>query len=77
MFQMPLGLYNYYSDFASTILKLFTWLWFMPEGDAVVGRAYLDELAASDSVQRWNAQFLLANIHTYHEPIDYAAADKL
>jgi|TARA_Y100000031_G_scaffold155891_1_gene208170 hypothetical protein len=73
----PLGLYNYYSDFGSTILKLLSWLWFVPTGDATLGRKYLHELAESDSIQRWNARFILANINTYHRPVDYAIAETL
>lgn len=73
----PLGLYNYYSDFASTLFKLLSWLWFVPKGDASIGRQYLQELAQSDSIQRWNARFILANINTYHPPVDYATAESL
>ena len=73
----PLGLYNYYTDFASTILRLFSWLWFIPKGDAVLGRQLLLELAGSDSIQRWDARFILANINTYHTPVNYATAETL
>jgi tetratricopeptide (TPR) repeat protein len=71
-----LGLYSYYSSVMPGFLKLVNWLWFVPKGDRDQGLAYLDAVAAGDGEHAVDAQFILMNIHTYHAPVDLAAALK-
>lgn len=71
-----LGLYSYYSSVMPGFLKLVNWLWFVPKGDRDQGLAYLDGVAAGEGDHAVDAQFILMNIHTYHAPVDLAAALK-
>ncbi len=71
-----LGLYSYYTSVMPGFLKLVDWLWFVPKGDRDRGLAYLDAVAIGDGEHAVDAQFILMNIHTYHAPVDLAAALK-
>ncbi len=63
-----LGLYNYYASVLPRLLKWFSWLWFIPKGDAELGLRYLEDTRASPGLRQWDASFILLNIYTYLNP---------
>ena len=72
----PLGVYYFYASALPKVMKLLSWLWFVPKGDGPLGLAYLEEARAKGDLHRSDAAFILLNIHTYLAP-DYVRALKL
>lgn len=69
----PLGMYYFYASALPKVFSWLGWLWFVPKGDGPLGLRYLEEVRAGGDLHRWDAAFILLNIHTYLEP-DHARA---
>jgi tetratricopeptide (TPR) repeat protein len=64
----PLGMYYFYASVLPRVFKYFSWLWFIPKGDGPLGLAYLEDVREHGDLNRYDASFILLNIHTYLAP---------
>ena len=63
----PLGLYYYYTGIMPRLVKLFSWLWFIPKGDRELGLQYLHEAQEQAPLFNNDASFMLMAVNTSFE----------
>jgi tetratricopeptide (TPR) repeat protein len=72
-----LGIYYYYTGILPGLLKIFSWLWFIPKGDRELGLQYLHEAREQAPLFGNDAAFMLMNVNAYYEDNGNGEALKL
>lgn len=72
--QFPYGAYVYFAGRLPRLLRMFNFLWFIPQGASDAGIIALERARQNSRLHHWGATHLLANIYAFLEPGKTSAA---